>query len=250
MRSFVLLFFLLPLLAWPSEQPEPSAALPEALANLTIPAKISKTVNTEKCKSGDTVELRSLEAVLIGNGVVMPPNTKLQGRILGTGIRQGERPSWLVLLVERAEWKGHMLPLRAFISAQITMTDQSPSTAGTITALTSQDSLTPRRSARESYARVRTNGDITAAMPRPPQDATTSGPEEIANAHRHALEDIQIVRDKNGVTFLLSHKHNLKIPSGTLLMLRNQPLRAIPAGQTAQPQTTNSSGTQPAHDSY
>ena len=104
-----------------AEDPNPTTATSPVPDNLSIPARLSKTIDTGKCKAGDKVELKTLEPVLIGNGVVMPENAKLSGKIVAAASRQDDKPSWLLLVVDRAEWKEHSLPLRAFIISQITM---------------------------------------------------------------------------------------------------------------------------------
>ena len=89
------------------------------VGGVSIPAELTTTVRADVSHRGDPVEFRTLEAVLIANGLVMPANSKLRGRVVGAAPRQGDKPSWLVLLVERAEWKKQSVPLHAFISAQI-----------------------------------------------------------------------------------------------------------------------------------
>ena len=92
---------------------------PRPGGELTIPAELTTTVRAENARRGDQVEFRTLEPVLLGNGLVMPANARLVGRIVGAAPRQGDKPSWLVLLVERAEWKQTSVPLHAFIARQI-----------------------------------------------------------------------------------------------------------------------------------
>ena len=95
-----------------------AAQLPD---NLSIPVRLAKTIDTKRCKAGDVVEMTTLEPVLLGNGLVMPENAKLHGKIAGAASRQNDKPSWVVLVVESAEWKQHRIPLHAFIASQITL---------------------------------------------------------------------------------------------------------------------------------
>jgi hypothetical protein len=48
----------------------------------------------------------------------------------------------------------------------------------------------------------------------------------------HYLSDIKLARQKSGVTFLFSEKHNLKLSNGILFMLQNTPAQT---GATATP---------------
>src|SRR6185312_1688124 len=119
MRVLVyILFFAVAVFAEDPQAIAPTAQVPD---NFNIPAQLSKTLDTNKCKSGDPVEMRTLEPVLIGNGVVIPENAKLHGRVLGAASRQNDKPSWLVVVFERAEWKRHIVPLHAFVASRITL---------------------------------------------------------------------------------------------------------------------------------
>ncbi|MGO9517939.1 MAG: hypothetical protein ACLPND_12910, partial [Candidatus Korobacteraceae bacterium] len=109
---------------------QPVASNLVSSGKVSIPARLTKTVRADKVHPGGAVEFRTLEPVLVGKGLVMPENTLLRGRVLTAGAKQEGRNSWLVMVVERAEWKEHSLPLRAFITAQITL-----STAGNQHAL-------------------------------------------------------------------------------------------------------------------
>src|SRR5215475_4121893 len=143
----VLVSILFSVVAVFAEDPQaftPGAQVPD---NLSIPAQLMRTVDTNKCKTGDTVEMRTLEPVLIGNGLVMPENAKLQGRIMGGASAQNNQPSWLVLLVERAEWKQHTVPLHAFVAAHITVKAQLSNPANSMFqgAMSQTDALNARR---------------------------------------------------------------------------------------------------------
>ena len=182
--------------------------------DLSIPAELTKTVRADKAHRGDPVEFTTLEAVLIGQKLVMPPQSKLFGRVVGAAPRQGDKPSWLVLLVERAEWKQHSVPLHAFISGQITLA--LPSNQNN----SSRD--VPPATGNRRRKSGRTGGE-TGAVPslgRFPQDET-AGPQDQVVAKLATLQDVRIVRDKDGTSYLVSTKTNVKLPGGTRFMLQN-----------------------------
>ena len=54
-----------------------------------------------------------------------------------------------------------------------------------------------------------------------PQDATLTGEDEAPKYPK--LDNVGILRDKGGTTYLVSSKTNVKLPAGVLLMLRNEP---------------------------
>ncbi len=193
------------------------AALP--VGDLSIPVELTKTVRADKAHRGDPVEFRTVEAVLVSPKLVMPPQTKLFGRVVGAASRQGDKPSWIVLLVERAEWKQHSVPLHAFIASQITLVP-APSQAGN--AGNSPDTTVGSRRAGRMSGRVAAQSDADlSSLTRPPQDATEQS-QDVLPAKPGTLSDVRIVRDKDGTSYLFSAKSNVNLPSGTLFMLQNQ----------------------------
>ncbi len=186
--------------------------------NVSIPAELTKTVRAGKARRGDPVEFRTLEAVLVAPKLVMPPQTKLFGRIVGAAPRQADKPSWLVLLVERAEWKQHSIPLHAFISSQITLVPAPRTNPNSPDDTTAGNN--PRRAARMS-GRVAAQSDTTlSSLSKPPQDATEPSQDQLATKPA-TLKDLRIVRDKDGMSYLFSAKADVNLPSGTLFMLQN-----------------------------
>src|SRR5262249_38091020 len=136
----------------------------------------------------------------------------------------------MVLLIESAEWKDHSVPLHAFVAAQITMKaqvqEQNDSTFdGAITL--------PDVEHRRHAARVQTNpaGDLPTSVSRPPRDATVEGRDTMQLTY-HGLDDVRVVQARNGIVFLVSDKQHLKVPSGTMFMVRNQPTVARPQMNT------------------
>jgi hypothetical protein len=199
------------------QAPAPGTLVPD---NLSIPARLSKTIDTNKCRAGDLVEMRTVEPVLISNGLVMPENTKLHGKVVGAASRQNDKPSWMVILMENAEWKDHSIPLHAFMAAQITMKaqvqEQNDSTFDGAVNL-------PDVEHRRHSARVQANpvNDLPTSVSHPPREATVEGKDAMQLSY-HTADDVRVVQAKNGIFFLLSQKPHLKLPSGTMFMLRNQ----------------------------
>jgi len=208
---------------------QPAASSFACSGKLTIPARLTRIVRADKARPGDPVEFRTLEAVLVSKDLVMPDNTLLRGRILSTGAKQEGRNSWLALLVERAEWKQHSLPLHAFITAQITISsangEHSPESGST--GDTSSRVRANRQSARVEARAAPQFSDVVRA----PQDATTTGQDQVTT-HYPLLENIRIVRDKDGTTYLFSSKSNVKLPAGVMLILTNEPVESSESADT------------------
>jgi hypothetical protein len=209
-------------------QAQSDSPVTKPAADLSIPAELTKTVRADKAHRGDPVEFTTLEAVLIGQKVVMPAQTKLLGRIVGAAPRQGNKPSWLVLLVEKAEWKQHSVPLHAFISSQITLLP--PPNPNTVPA------DAPPAIGNRRRISGRTGGETSAvpSLERFPQDETAGLQEQVV-ARPATLKDVRIVRDNDGTSYLVSTKSNVKLPSGTLFMLQNRPTTMPDQSTTSAP---------------
>jgi hypothetical protein len=213
--SIVLLAFL----ALLASAQQPAAGNLASSSKLSIPAELTKAVRADKAHPGDPVELRTLEAVLVSKDLVMPANALLHGRVLSASPKQEGKNSWLALVVERAEWKQHSLPLRAFVVAQIAISaansqgSSDPGIAGNSTA-------NPRTMRQNPRAGVQADPMLSNVI-KPPQDAAATG-QELGTKHP-SLENVGILRDKDGTPFLVSSKTTVKLPAGLLLMLKNEP---------------------------
>jgi hypothetical protein len=214
----VLLLFLVSAIAVFAEDPQAVTTTAQLPDNLSIPARLSKTIDTRKCKAGDAVEMRTLEPVLVGNGLVMPENAKLHGKIAGAASRQNDKPSWVVLVVESAEWKQHRIPLHAFIASQITLKAPGPHDNASAGAF----NLSDFRHGRYFPRTQGIPGNYRSRIGRPPTDATDGG-KGTPELSDQRLDDVYMQQARNGIVFLLSPKAHLKLPLGTMFMLRNQP---------------------------
>jgi len=212
-------------------QAQQDSIVDKPAGELSIPAELAKTVRADKAHRGDPVEFTTLEAVLLGPKLVMPAQTKLFGRIVNVAPRQGDKPSWILLLVETAAWKQHRVPLHAFISRQITLaapgSDQNNSSADATPAIGG-----PRRRANGRTGSG--TGAVTSADTFP-QGETVGSPGQVVE-NLGTLKDVRIVRDKDGTSYLVSAKTNVKLPGGALFMLQNHPLPASDQSTTYKPQ--------------
>jgi hypothetical protein len=195
---------------------------------VSIPAELTKTIRADKAHRGDPVEFTTLEAVLIAPNLVMPPQSKLFGRVVGAAPRQGDKPSWIVLLVERAEWKQHSVLLHAFITSQITLVQTNsngdPADAGT-------PPNSSRRNARMAGRTAAQSDTTLSTLTKPPTDASTQDEFKVKPP---ALQDLKLVRDKDGMSYLFSSKSDVRLPGGSLFMLQNHPVVAPDQSAAAQ----------------
>ena len=163
---------------------------------------------------------------MVANGIVMPANAKLVGRIVGAAPQQGDKPSWLVLLVERSEWKQASIPLHAFIARQIEILSVNQLNSQNTDAMNNTNS---RRPGRESARAAMHDGLDNSSSTRMPQDAKEVS-QQGTGTRTPPIKDLRIVRDKDRIAYLFSANSNVKLPSGTLFVLQNQPPQT-PAAQ-------------------
>ncbi len=191
---------------------------------LSIPARLSKTLRADKAHPGDPVEFRTVEAVLVGQGLVMPADTVLHGRVLSAGPKQDGKNSFLAFVVESATWKQNSLPLHAVIFAQISTPPPRTGDLGGMTASPDRQSVRMRvPDANRNY------------IARAQQDAMTTSPNPLGANQSSALKDVSLLRAKDGITYLVSPKTNVKLPSGLMLMLKNEPAGS---SEATKPPTT------------
>jgi len=220
-----LLLFLLAAIAAFAEDPQAVTTITQVPENLSIPARLEKTINTKKCKPGEVVELTTIEPVLLGNGLVMPEDAKLRAKIVGAASRQKEQPSWVLLVVEQATWKQHSVPLHAFVTSQITINHKSNG----LSAGVNLGDFQHGRYAANTQGIALSNR--SRSLGRTPRDASDGG-DVAAEQSSQALTDLKLMQDKSGRVFLVSEKEHLKLPSGTMFMLRNQAAAVPTQAQT------------------
>src|SRR5215472_5873500 len=115
----ILFIPLLAVAAGLSTAQQPSVTTTGVPGNLSIPAQLNTTIRADKAHAGDLVRFKTIEPVLVSQGMTIPANAHLYGHVLGAAARQAQTPSWISVVVDRVEWKEHALALHAFISGQV-----------------------------------------------------------------------------------------------------------------------------------
>ena len=164
--------------------------------------------------------------------LVMPEHTKLIGKVVAAASRKEDKPSWLLLVINRAEWKEHSLPLRAFITSQITLKANIDAQNDNAFdgALTLPESVYRRRSRAQNYPR----SELSVSAAHPLHDGTVESGEAQELIYQR-LEHIRVLPARNGAVFLLSPKDHLKLPSGTMFVLHHRLATASAPASTQKP---------------
>jgi hypothetical protein len=91
--------------------------LPSIKQDTTFPVELRQTIHSNSAKIGDPVEFRTLEAVLIGNGIVVPADALLLGKVEEVQTRTSSYPdSLLGIRIHTLRWQKGELPLNAVVS--------------------------------------------------------------------------------------------------------------------------------------
>lgn len=190
------------------------------LDGLKIPVELTKTIKAEKVSPGDPVRLRMAEAILVGRGLVIPTSAQLYGHVFAAVAAENGNRSQLSILVDRAEWKDHVIPLHAFIAA-FGVRRPSPQAA---TAECTSASRTPVFSDRQSspdkgmmFASVGSLGAVLSECETPDTDEYATAQQ----AQMQMLSNVMLYRSKaNDYSVLMSNK-NIHLPGGIIVMLEN-----------------------------
>lgn len=178
-------------------------------ASVGLPVELTTTVRADKAKFGDTVQFRMLEPVLLRTGVVIPADAHVTGHVLGAKPLRGSDPSWMVIMADRVEWKGHAEPLHAFIVQTLPkkVKVESQEADPVITGI--QRNIVTRATDRDEE-------DFVAGGP----GMETMNVIRELNPPKSGLEDVRVFIDKKeGNVFLISPKRNLELRAGTDLVL-------------------------------
>ena len=184
------------------------------LDGLQIPAELTKAIKAEKANAGDEVHLRMAEPILAGQGLVIPENAKLHGLVLRASAAEKGAHSRISVLVDRVEWKGHVLPLHAFISGFGVRRSVQNNMVDCISRPTAP--ATPPKGHR--YPMPQTYSPDAQV-----DDCAGTSDRDLALERSRAkmFSEIQMIRNPlDGQTVLVSKK-NIHLPGGLLLVLRN-----------------------------
>jgi hypothetical protein len=222
----------------PASQPGTAGApqtttSPRFAPGTVIPVELTKSIDAKKAKSGDSVEARVTQDLKAENGqVIVPKDTKVMGHVTEAQPRNKEqKESQVGIAFDRAVMKnGSDVTMPMSIQAIIGPTALNPpsSNAGTAGQSTQPSPAggMPSGNAGGRSTGVGSSGSPSSAggeapaeaQPgtgsNPPITASTQGVVGISNLKLSATED-----GKTG-SVVSSEKSNVKLDSGTLMLLR------------------------------
>jgi hypothetical protein len=231
----------------PTPQPAPSAQQSTAQANATpriapgsvLPVRLTKSVDAKKAKVGEEVEAKVTQDMKTGSGeVLVPKDTTVIGHVTEAQPRSKEqKESQVGLAFDHAVMNGGSVPLPMSIQAVIAPpgASQSNSDAGSQAAVpSSAPGGAGGTSAQSSSGHAGTMSPATPPqVPTATGAAPASGSQSASNApaitgNTQGVVGISNLKlsaatDATQGSLLISEKNNVKLDSGTLMLLKVNP---------------------------
>jgi hypothetical protein len=210
----------------------------------TVNAALTKSVDAKKAKEGDAVEAKTSSAVKTAGGADLPKGTKLVGHVSQAKARaKGSETSTVGIVFDKAVLKnGQELPFHALImAAAVPQNATISSDSGMETGMNSgMSSGADQRGASPLGGVTNTAGGVVNGAGRAAGGLTTGASETAGSLGNTATSqtgasvngsvrglpgvtlDATASNSTNGTVFM-SNSQNIKLESGTLLILRISP---------------------------
>jgi len=211
----------------------PTTAAPRIAPGSVIPVQLTKSIDVKKLKTGDQVEAKVTQDMKSGNGeILVAKDTKVVGHVTEAQQRSKEqKESQVGIAFDRAVTKtGGDVNLPMSIQAIIAPTYLSANNGSGAEATGQQQSA----GSGASPSATGRNGNMGASQPQTPSPSTSAAPTEDKTgngAHEPITGNTQGVLGIANMTLaagtgsaqgsvVTSDKNNIKLESGTLMLLR------------------------------
>jgi len=218
----------------PSSQPQTSTR-PWITPGSVIPVQLTKTIDAKKIKTGDPVEAKVTQDMKNGNGqLVVPKDTKVVGHVTEAQVRSKEqKESQVGIAFDHAVLKNggdEQLPMS--IQAIISPTGMNSNAGSGASDTSNQPAAAPSGGGTygNSGGRSGMGGgsqpqpSTTSARSDAPNDAQARGQQPITGNTQGVvgIPNLKLSTEPNPTqgSLLSSEKNNVKLDSGTVLLLR------------------------------
>ncbi len=197
-----------------------------------IPVQLTKTIDSKKAKPGDEVVAKvTMDLKTTGGEVMIPKDTKVMGRVTEAQARSKEqKESQVGIAFDRAVLKDGEVSLPMSIQAVIAPPSSNANSGGgvdqTATASGGATAASPMGSGRSPAA----SAGATQPQPQLPSTGGTDaqsqgGPSPAINGNTQGvvgISNLKLGPSQNATqgSVLSSEKNNVKVESGTMLLLR------------------------------
>ncbi len=218
--------------AQPESKPAPPSATATRIApGSVIPVQLTKTVDAKKVKTGDAVEAKVTEDLKANNGeVVVPKDTKVMGHVTEAQPRSKEqKESQIGIAFDHAVMKnGNDMPLPMSIQAIIAPAALNPGSNEQPAAMPSGGGMSPStNSGRMGTGTMPPSPNPPAAGGQWPSNSQTGPNPPITGNTKGVvgMSNLQLSTAQNTTegSIVSSEKSNVKLDSGTLMLLRVNP---------------------------
>ncbi len=221
-----------------SAQPaSPSSAQPSSTPRIApgsvIPVQLTKGIDAKKLKVGDEVEAKVTQDMKAGNGeVIVPKDTKVVGRVTEAQARNKEqKESQIGIAFDHAVMKTGEVKLPMSIQAIISPSYLSGGNNGNGSQSADQPSSTPSASGMSPGTSNGRSSGTGTPQPSAPTSEAPSGEQTGNSAHQPITGNTEGVLGIQNMTLstnaaaaqgsvVSSDKNNVKLDSGTLMLLR------------------------------
>ena len=213
----------------PGAEGAPTGATPKVARGPTLRAELTKSIDAKKARVGDEVIAKTLDDLLSNGQVVVPRGSKISGHVVEVKPRQGDQGSLLGIKLETMTTRdGSQLPLNATIQA-IGKPEAGPSTDPMIERGTAGSPPTGSGGrtggmgqGAGSPAGYPSAGSTDNSGSGAPNGASGAGNGQLsANAQGViGMSDLSLNAGTAQDSVITSAKHNVKLESGTQMVLR------------------------------
>jgi hypothetical protein len=213
-----------------------AANTPRIAPGSVIPVELTKTIDAKKAKSGDPVEAKVTQDLKTNNGdVLVPKDTKVVGRVTGAQARtKDQKESQVAIAFDHAVMKNGDVPLPLSIQAIISpnalnggnnnANSSGPAPAATAPSSSGVAHNTGGRSGTSAGSMPSEAPSSTSQVPAASDPNTPNNTPQITGKTEGVIGISNLnlsSSSQNGQgSVLTSEKNNVKLESGTLMLLR------------------------------
>lgn len=221
----------------PAVAPLPQSTAPahtqmRAAPGTDLRVELAKTVDAKKAKPGDPVLAKTVDELVAGKQVVSPRGTKIFGHVVSATPRKGDTPSILEIAFDKIELSAEsQVPMKAVIQALSKPVEAANPGGNESGEPAGGGSMGSSPMGSPSGGRLGGGSPPTASTPNNgglgkensnpgATSASASGRIPLNAQGVIGMSDVSLNSTPQGDTTITSQKHNVKLDSGTQMVLR------------------------------
>jgi hypothetical protein len=199
-------------------------------AGTELRAQLDKTVDAKKAKAGDPVQAKTLDELMSGTQVLAPRGARISGHVVAASPHEKDSASRLEIAFDKLDLgNGTEVPLNATIQALAGPVNNTAPAADNTTGSPTGESPSTGMGGRGTMqsggmgqpAGAPNTGNMgnsgTTAGSNPPSSAIAANAQGV-----QGISGVSLSPGPSRDSVLTSEKHNVKLESGTQMILRTQ----------------------------